>query len=65
MAAIIVTHAAAKNANEPGRVATPMSMPSISQAAAAQDAATSPSTVASTIAGAVGRNSTLAITPPV
>ena len=55
IAAIIVTHAAAKNPNAPGRVATPMSMPSISQAVTAQHAAASPSVAASTIGGAAAR----------
>jgi hypothetical protein len=48
IAAIIVTHAAAKNAGDPGRVVTPMSMPSISRAATTQNAADSPSVAAST-----------------
>src|SRR6516225_6496210 len=48
IAAIIVTHAAAKNQNDPGRVATPISMPSISQAAITQHAAESPSIAVST-----------------
>ena len=55
IAAIIVTHAAAKNPNAPGRVATPMSMPSMSQAVAAQHAAASPRVAASTIGGAAAR----------
>ncbi len=55
IAAIIVTQAAAKNPNDPGLVATPMSMPSISQAAAAQHAAASPSVAASTTGGATAR----------
>ena len=62
IAAIIVTHTAAKNPNDPGRVATPMSMPSISQTAAAQHAAASPSVAASAIAGA-GRRAGLPRSP--
>src|SRR5215469_17677818 len=66
IAAIIVTQAAAKNPKEPGRVVTPMSMPSISQAAAAQHAAASPSVDASTIAGTGRRRtSTFTIGPPI
>src|SRR5215469_18083310 len=62
IAAIIVTHAAAKNPNEPGRVATPMSMPFMSQAAATQHAAASPSVAVSMIVGtAVLRGATFTI----
>ena len=50
IAAIIASHRAMKNANEPSRVVTPMSMPSICPTATTQAAAASPS-VATTAAG--------------
>jgi hypothetical protein len=43
IAAIITTHRATKNANEPSGVATPMSIPFICQTATTQNAAASPS----------------------
>ena len=46
IAAIIATHTAMKNANEPSLVATPMSIPCICQTATTQDAAASPSAAA-------------------
>jgi len=65
IAAIIVVHVAMKNPNGPGRVATPMSMPPINHAAAAQHAAASPIVVASTIVGASARrDSTSTISVP-
>jgi hypothetical protein len=50
MAAIIDTHKATKNANEPSRVATPMSIPFICLTATTQDAAASPSVAVSAVA---------------
>jgi hypothetical protein len=47
IAAIIDTHRATKNANEPSRVATPMSIPFICRTATTQDAAASPSVAVS------------------
>ena len=52
MAAIIDTHRATKNANEPSCVATPMSIPFICWTATTKDAAASPSVAVS--AAAVG-----------
>jgi hypothetical protein len=43
IAAIMTTHTAMKNANEPSPVATPISMPRICQTATTQDATASPS----------------------
>src|SRR5713226_9655173 len=43
IAAIIDTHRATKNWNEPSRVATPMSIPFICRTATTQEAAASPS----------------------
>jgi hypothetical protein len=50
IAAIITTHTAMKDANEPSLVATPMSIPCICQAAMPQDAAASPSVAVSAAA---------------
>src|SRR6266487_6224293 len=50
IAAIIDTHSATKNANEPSRVATPMSIPFICRTATTQDAAASPSVAVSAAA---------------
>src|SRR6266478_6038024 len=48
IAAIIGTHRATKNANEPSGVATPMSIPFICRTATTQDAAARPSVAVST-----------------
>jgi hypothetical protein len=53
IAAIIHTHRATKNANEPSRVATPMSIPFICLTATTQDAAARPSVAVSAAAVAV------------
>jgi hypothetical protein len=53
IAAIIATHTAAKNANEPSRVATPMSIPVICQTETIQHAAASPSVAVSAAAAVV------------
>ena len=53
IAAIIATHTAAKNANEPSRVATPISIPVICQTETTQHAAASPSVTVSAAAAAV------------
>src|SRR5215471_20704155 len=50
IAAIITTHTAMKNANEPSLVATPMSIPCICHTAMPQDAAASPSAAVSATA---------------
>src|SRR5215831_5701584 len=50
MAAIITTHTAIKDANDPSLVATPMSIPCICQTAMPQDAAASPSVAVSAAA---------------
>jgi len=50
IAAIIDTHTAAKNANEPSRVWAPMSIPVICRTATTQDAAASPSAAVSAAA---------------
>ena len=50
IAAIITTHTAMKEANEPSLVATPMSMPCICHTAMPQDAAASPSVAVSAAA---------------
>src|SRR6266545_3002025 len=50
IAAIIDTHRATKNANEPSPVATPMSIPFICRTATTQDAAASPSVAVSAAA---------------
>jgi hypothetical protein len=47
IAVIIDTHRARKDANEPSRVATPMSIPLISQTATTHDVAASPSVAVS------------------
>src|SRR5260221_13690254 len=52
IAAIIGTHIATKNVNEPSGVATPMSIPFICQTATTQDAAASPSVAVSAVAAA-------------
>src|SRR5262249_62202552 len=52
IAAIIATHTAMKDANEPRLVATPMSIPCICQTATTQDAAASTSVAASAAASA-------------
>jgi hypothetical protein len=49
IAAIIGTHIARKNPNEPRRVATPMSIPIISRSASAKHAAASPSVAVSAV----------------
>src|SRR5919108_3703571 len=53
IAAIIDTHRATKNVNEPSRVATPISIPFICRTATSQDAPASPSVAVSAAAGAV------------
>src|ERR1022692_1982446 len=53
IAVIIVTHTAAKNVNEPSRVATPMSIPVICQTEITQQAAASPSVAVSAAAAVV------------
>jgi hypothetical protein len=50
IAAIIDTHRATKNANEPSSVAAPMSIPFICRTATTQDAAASPRVAASAAA---------------
>jgi hypothetical protein len=50
IAAIIDTHRATKNASEPSRVATPISIPLICRTATTQDAAASPSVAVSAAA---------------
>src|SRR5215831_2736525 len=55
IAAIITTHTAMKDANEPSLVATPMSIPCICRTATTQDAAASPSVAANTAAVAAVR----------
>ena len=50
IAAIITTHTAMKDANEPSLVATPMSIPCICRTARPQDAAASPSVAVSAAA---------------
>src|SRR5262249_20397768 len=52
-AAIITTHAAAKNPGEPSSVATPISIPRICQTETTQHAAASPSTTVSAAAAGV------------
>ena len=73
IAAIIGTHAAAKDPSEPSSVATPMSMPSICRTATSQDAAASPRVAASTapgpavpgrLAAAVRRSTAISSPPP-
>ena len=54
IAAIITTHTPMKNANEPSRVATPMSIPCICRTATTQDAAASPSVPVSAAAVTAG-----------
>jgi hypothetical protein len=53
IAAIIGTHMARKDAKEPSRVATPMSIPFICWNAMTQDAATSPSVAISEAAASL------------
>jgi len=50
IAAIIATHTAMKNSNEPSLVAAPMSIPCICHTAMPQDAAASPSVAVSAAA---------------
>ena len=54
IAAIITTHTAMKDANEPSWVAVPMSIPCICQTATTQDAAASPNVATSAAATAAG-----------
>ena len=50
IAAIIASHSAANDPNEPSSVATPMSIPVICQTATTQQPAASPSVAATTVA---------------
>src|SRR5580700_3986166 len=54
IAAIITIHTPMKKANEPSRVATPMSIPCICRTASTQDAAASPSVPVSVAAATAG-----------
>src|SRR3984885_2463052 len=54
IAAIITTHTPMKNANEPSRVVTPISIPCICRTATTQDAAASPSVPVSAAAVTAG-----------
>jgi hypothetical protein len=53
-----------KNPNEPSRVAAPMSIPCICQAATTQDAAASPSVATSAAATAAGLAAAVALVNP-